>query len=356
MAIAVEYDNENKTTTQKKLSPIAGSFSYYQGKTFTAHGEIPAGGEIFLEYGEKWLNERGEDFEAVPRRQDYWDVAKLLKELMEKVVKASPEQRKTLANELLQTHLKRLQEGPDGENPTIYQQRAMSLFPKTFQVLMQVMELATAATKEDLEGNDDVDISDNPIVPHWEHIADAIYTEISLDRRSIDFVKKHGMCLDNIIPGYSPKLGRGAIAQRQLTEGERIVPVPLMHMPDRSLFSVQDIDDLIVNYCFGHDESTLLLCPVTNALLINHCSNRTSVNVEDSTTYCSEGPNSKIQWGLDWDPNTNSSLSKTIEELGEVRFQEFAQPMSYFLHGFFLTYFLRFAIFSQELTVNCRLK
>jgi hypothetical protein len=127
-------------------------------------------------------------------------------------------------------------------------------------------------------------------------------------------------------------------------------------MPDRNLFSVQDIDDLIVNYCFGHDESTLLLCPVTNALLVNHCSNRTSVNMEDSTTYCSEGPNSKIQWSLDWDPNTNTSLSKTIEELGEVCFQEFVQPISRFHNCFFLIYFVCFAIFSQELTANCHLK
>jgi hypothetical protein len=78
-------------------------------------------------------------------------------------------------------------------------------------------------------------------------------------------------------------IGRGAIAAWFLPKGELVVPVSFLHLLDRSLFEKLSQDDkeeendesfeeVILNYCFGHSQFTLVMCPVTNAVLVNHCS------------------------------------------------------------------------------------
>jgi hypothetical protein len=168
-------------------------------------------------------------------------------------------------------------------------------------------------------------------------------------------------------------VGQGAMAQRFIAKGEIIVATPLLHIPDRGALSnfpvhrikevtttrLRDLDtgitttthkeltvlrrdssgiqppmtglvddpndskdhettatqgheQLLVNYCFGHGESSLLLCPVTNVILINHCSDRTQ--------QCGpEGPNAMFQWATKLDGNTQLWLNKTLEDIIMVR-------------------------------------
>lgn len=86
-----------------------------------------------------------------------------------------------------------------------------------------------------------------------------------------------GYCLDNIREGTSTLkgAGRGAFATRRLEKGSIIAPAPLLHVTDSSVLDV-DMDDknattqLLLNYCFGHEETQVLLCPTTHVTLINH--------------------------------------------------------------------------------------
>jgi hypothetical protein len=171
-------------------------------------------------------------------------------------------------------------------------------------------------------------------------------------------------------------VGQGAMAQRFIAKGEIIVATPLLHIPDRGALStfpvhrikevttsrLRDLDtgittttqkehtvlrrdssgiqppmtglvddqndskdhettatqrheQLLVNYCFGHGESSLLLCPVTNVILINHCSDRTQ--------QCGpEGPNAMFQWATKLDGNTQLWLNKTVEDIIMVRIRQ----------------------------------
>lgn len=69
---------------------------------------------------------------------------------------------------------------------------------------------------------------------------------------------------------------------------------------------------LLENYCFGHNESSLLLCPETNAVLINHCSHRTKE--------CGpEGPNAEYRWSSGWDATSDSWRDKTLEEIAQEK-------------------------------------
>jgi hypothetical protein len=84
-----------------------------------------------------------------------------------------------------------------------------------------------------------------------------------------------------------PHAGRGAFTRHILEAGQVVVPVPLLQFP-RYLYDMYEgtwqgnhyeaardrppvQTQLIINYCFGHAESSLLLCPYgSGASLINH--------------------------------------------------------------------------------------
>lgn len=72
---------------------------------------------------------------------------------------------------------------------------------------------------------------------------------------------------------------------------------------------------LILNYCLGHHRSSLLLCPNTNAALINHCSNRNNKKSHPCGNKSGK-PNAKYRWA-EWDETSNEWLKKTIEEMEE---------------------------------------
>lgn len=126
-------------------------------------------------------------------------------------------------------------------------------------------------------------------------------TELEGSIRPVDWLRINGKCLDNLRPGVSniEGAGRGAFATRFIPQGYLVAPAPLIHIPykeavlmhspskgivDDDGFDVRNITDiigkqLILNYCFGHPESTVLLCPYgSGTSYINH--NHQSPNVK----------------------------------------------------------------------------
>jgi hypothetical protein len=107
---------------------------------------------------------------------------------------------------------------------------------------------------------------------------------------------ENGFCLDAIRQDISmiPNAGRGAFATRDIKKGETITVSPMLHIADREMLDmypiitvhdevsdqmINDYDDtngpigqqLIMNYAFGHSESSMLLVPVgPQAMLLNH--------------------------------------------------------------------------------------
>jgi hypothetical protein len=148
--------------------------------------------------------------------------------------------------------------------------------------------------------------------------------------KSVSWIRENGKCLDNMVAKKSTiaGAGRGGFARRSISKGEMVVPVPLVHITDRTVLSTATMMDsgdddegaesstkekeqLLVNYCFGHGESSLLLCPMTNAALVNHCGKKIECGPN--------GPNAIYQWASPgWDANTARYLEKTIEDLAEV--------------------------------------
>ena len=56
----------------------SGSFTYYNGHQFYASTNIEAGEELFVDYGEEWLEERGTKYRNIPRAHDFYAASKIL--------------------------------------------------------------------------------------------------------------------------------------------------------------------------------------------------------------------------------------------------------------------------------------
>jgi hypothetical protein len=148
---------------------------------------------------------------------------------------------------------------------------------------------------------------------------------------SIEWLSKHGYCVDTIQMGASaiPYAGRGAFATRNFAREEIITLTPMMHIADKDLLTMytvktltdpetgeqyQDYDraagpigqQLLLNYCFGHPESSLLLFPLGSHVgLINH----------------HESPNAYIIWSRVKDnglPNQHKYQDYSVQELAKV--------------------------------------
>jgi hypothetical protein len=71
----------NLTYDSTPEGPGLGAVSEYVGRTFTAERDIDAGDELFLDYGEQYLEDRSPDMDFVPRRADFEMAAGIIKSL-----------------------------------------------------------------------------------------------------------------------------------------------------------------------------------------------------------------------------------------------------------------------------------
>ena len=112
--------------------------------------------------------------------------------------------------------------------------------------------------------------------------------------RSTEWLRQHGVCADHFHMKVStlPRAGHGAFASQLLPKNTVVLPVPVLPIPIRNIFNMYELihgnrtvdrkklagQQLMVNYCLGHAESTMLLSPYGPVFpLINH--NQSLANV-----------------------------------------------------------------------------
>lgn len=129
------------------------------------------------------------------------------------------------------------------------------------------------------------------------------YSEYQRSIKSVGWLEEHGTCMDNLREGRSTieQAGRGAFARRHVAKDSVIAPIPLIHAdrnlmwmytateephPDSSQYQPdyeqQPVhQQLLLNYCFGHRDTPLLLCPYgLNTALINHSKEETNAKID----------------------------------------------------------------------------
>lgn len=249
------------TDLHRGQNPGAGSSTTYHDQHYMASRDLEAGAELFVDYTDGYFVEV-EGLEAVPFSTDFIKADEILEEFQaETGGDFESEKARKAWDQVLSNHAENV--------------RLTSALPKTLGDIPRVLEIGAA--------------------------------EYSIPNRvrSIEWLEKNGKCLDNIRPAHSKnwEAGQGAFATRTIHKGDVVAPVPVvqMHRKHMEVFDTDDADDpespvrweglqLIMNYCFGHNESNLLLFPYSPVVnYINH----------NATEY-----NAKLQWSFDL-PNQN---------------------------------------------------
>ncbi|KAG7345925.1 SET methyltransferase domain containing protein [Nitzschia inconspicua] len=289
--------------------PGAGAFSYHRGKYWYAERDVEAGEELFADYGEYWFLDRqlGDSGKHIPRSKDYEKAAQMCEGWIDKAMQANH------SDWLKQEDLDEVLSKYQGDNS----ERVLSLIPKTVEDMSSLLRVAS-------------DVS------HKERI-DALQMEMAKrmtirEQATVSWIEENGLCLENIVPRKSTirQAGMGAFAQWSIKKGEVIVPVPtLVQVVNADAFDIFEMEDdgenyfaygetpytkqLLLNYCFGNPNSTMVVCPATNANLINHCG--PLVKGEGA---CQDGiPNARVRFATEFDPMTKDWLNLDLADIEE---------------------------------------
>lgn len=263
-------------------SPGHGAFTTYHNLTLLAVEKIPAGMEIFLDFGMEY-NKYDDTSKA--NIDDY----RKMDEAMEKMVaffdKHAGKIGEKAANEVFEFMKKDVLDLTAEKRAVA----ARSLLPDTYDGLREIIDKGGSA------------LFTNPEVV-----------------RDVDWLKMNGYCFDNLVAGISTieHAGRGAFASRSMKKGEVVSPMPLVVLNQgRSALTIADYEEdsedgtaeevegtqtksLLYNYMLEHPQSSALFWPA-GALTpsINHGGKKKA--------------NVKMIWSTkSW------SMSKEAQELG----------------------------------------
>jgi SET domain len=249
----------------RSRDPGAGAVTNFHDLHFVAiGGDIDVGSELFVEYGDSWFEERTA-LGMIPLSTDFQRANELIHSMWNSIKEV--QENDELAMKILNLMIETASLRP----------RLQNAIPKTLDEFQQALHSGTASLS----------------VPNRI--------------RSIEWLEENGRCLDNLRPDISTiqQAGRGAFATRQLRKGQIVAPMPLVHVQRHHMevYGADDVDDpessiwlegkqQLLNYVYGHPESSLLLFPYSPVVnYINH--NATQMNVK---LQWSSLPNHKAEW------------------------------------------------------------
>ena len=278
-----EWKPEVGTGLDRQEDPGAGAFSAYHDRKSTARGHIKAGQELFVSYGNEWFT--GRDFLGpIPITGDHDIGQELISKFKEMKQEAKNDAMSRLLDEMWDTFVMK--------SPYMDTSRVLNALPSS----REDMEIAMS------QGLLEMRKQKHQVTLQW--------------------LQEHGTCMDNIriAPSTIRQAGRGAFATRFLPKNSVVAPLPMISVPNKKSFAMYSIVrndngrlvlekdkgpvaiQLLVNYCMGHAESSMLLCPYgLMTAAVNH--NQTLANV-------------RLEWG---DPTKTGHhpdwLNMTVQEL-----------------------------------------
>ncbi|KAL7564573.1 hypothetical protein ACA910_017921 [Epithemia clementina (nom. ined.)] len=238
----------------RSTDPGAGAFTAYYDRRATTTRPIQAGEEFYLNYGEQWFKNRTESLGPVPLGQDLNRATRLVNDFMK-----------------LRTTLNHV-------SSAVFYNLWVTFIRQSVYVESRVFGSFNHDDKEEF-----LKMARAGSVKHLR---------IQQSTKSLEWLHKHGTCGDHLYGANSTlkQAGRGAFASRDLPKGTVVAQLPLIHITDRSILDMVHIKkglnsprppQLLLNYCFGHPESTILLCPYGPVVnFVNHNQTRTNVKIK----------------------------------------------------------------------------
>lgn len=259
-------------------SPGIGAFSPWYDRKSYATQNIVAGSELFVDYGYEYFKSREETYGLIPFLEHYKEADRLLKRFVSLFENQDSFSRVNVMEDLFQLSRNALVE---------WSSRVYHALPNNTASIPQLLNNGGTSRKD-----------------------------YQRSVRNIDFLKNFGTCMDHLYvkPSVIPDAGRGVFTERSFRKGSVVTTVPLIHIQDRSVLSMfadsslcvqqngrscdqrqPQHQQLLLNYCFGHNQSSLLLCPYgIVSSLINHAP--TAKMIDDPNNKKSFAANLKIKW------------------------------------------------------------
>ena len=316
------YDTADVHRSQAPHHVGVGAFTPYWNGTSQAARRVPAGSEVFKNYGEQWFHYRTPQyFDTVfPLWENYGEAQTLLQSL------------RTITTTLVKDDNDKHSNSNNKSHTNIH----TALFRDIYQIILDTFKHCPHWNSRTINAfPDDFTLAIAALNDDDYHgdIGAAVTQPRAM--RSLTWLQEHGRCQDHIRPGRRssvfPQAGHGAFASRSLPAGTVITTSPLHHVPNRSfanLYSFYQTEgnengssgnggewranhsniighQLFLNYCYSHPQSTVLLCPYGAGVnSINHHFDNTKVNV-------------RIQWAVDFPIGHNHSIivHGTVEDL-----------------------------------------
>jgi len=295
----IRIDNAGVSAT----SPGRGAFTIYHGRSFYATDPIDPGSEIFVSYGNSYFQSRKRVYGYLPLPPDDYDAAdEILNEGL-----GLTAYNKRIGKKQEQHH------HPSQSSPASLRQ---AMWHDLHSLLLDFSEIFKKSRIL------------NAVPPNASIVEEVLidggtaWQDFNRSIKDLHWLEENGQCMDNIKPGVStiPDAGRGAFASRFIPSGGLVAPAPLVHIKTREMIrtyldvttnkigdSVPDREgrssfQLLLNYCFGHEQSSLLLCPYgLLTSLINHSHDE---------------PNTKLQWAKEM--RHREWLEQPIQQWGDV--------------------------------------
>lgn len=238
----------------RSRDPGSGAFSGYYSAIVSAAENVSAGAELFADYGSEWIPDIPEAQVTIDSQMDRADDF-----LVDEYIPFVSKHKDELSDEL--------------------KQALWNFAARDFPVRNQVMSNLPRFSWDEVEQFVHEHMSDLESISISRHFFRKRHT------RTLEWLQTHpnSYCQDHLYPEKStlPQAGRGAFATRHLPAGTVVAYSPLIHMgkDGRAVFHVQYFDpgrhrhtfDLIINYSFGHPNSTMILTPYGGMVnFINH--------------------------------------------------------------------------------------
>mmetsp|Transcript_42316 Transcript_42316/g.88877 ORF Transcript_42316/g.88877 Transcript_42316/m.88877 type:complete len:518 (-) Transcript_42316:152-1705(-) len=259
-AVIYQYSTLLRTDTDllssgydETTSPGRGAFTTYHNLTLLAVDKIPAGMEIFLDFGMEY-NQYDDTKKA--NIDDYRKMDEAMGKMVEFFNKHAESIGEKAANEVYEFMKKDVLDLTAEKRAPA----ARSLLPDTYHGLQEIIDSGGSA------------LFSNPEVV-----------------KDLDWLKMNGYCQDNLVAGISAieHAGRGAFTSRDMKKGEVVAPIPLVALNQgRSALSMMESEEdaeehgteagarthqLLYNYMLEHPQSSALFLPAGGLTFnINH--------------------------------------------------------------------------------------
>jgi hypothetical protein len=269
--------------------------------SFSSKKEIKAGSELFLYYGDLWhkrFNKRQESEVEYDTLQDYHkDVLPTLD------LPTEQDKRDKLAKK------KRKKLDVDDDDEFDGSDEAAAAPPISEPLVTGIKGYISDLFERQKKVFQKMEKKDAQEMVLEKETEEDVVEQAADATRSVDWIKKNGMCIDNLRIGPSKKRGAarfteksGAFTKNFIPKGERIAPAPLLALKRDDLVmyeadetqpvyrDVLDLDEIVgeeelLNFCYGDPDSELLLLPYSPVVsYINHGGKK---------------PNAEIRWPQD---------------------------------------------------------